>query len=151
MTRAERKGSTLRRKLGLTGRVDAEAVANLHGYPVMRLPLVKHKEPEVAGYVCIADRLGPEESRWYIAHALGRKMMHPGNHLWIYKKTMLGYRYDGKLTTSPTPCSPTTGRRSGRAWPTPWRWRGLFGGAGRVRPGPGADGIRLEDKVTDNR
>ena len=38
MTRAERKGSTLRRKLGLTGRVDAEAVANLHGYPVMRLP-----------------------------------------------------------------------------------------------------------------
>ena len=94
MTRAERKGAALRRKLGLTGQVDAEALANLFGYPVKRLPLVKQKELEVAGYICIADRLRPEESRWYIAHALGHKMMHPGNHLWIYKKTMLGYRYE---------------------------------------------------------
>ena len=69
-------------------------MANLHGYPVVRLPLVKQKELEVDGYICIADRLGPDESRWYIAHALGHKMMHPGNHLWIYKKTMLGYRYE---------------------------------------------------------
>ena len=38
--------------------------------------------------------MGPEESRWYTAHALGHKMMHPGNHLWIYRKTMLGYRYE---------------------------------------------------------
>ena len=30
----------------------------------------------------------------YIAHALGHKIMHPGNHLWIFKKTMLGYRYE---------------------------------------------------------
>ncbi len=94
MTRAERKGAALRRKLGLTGRVDAEALANLHGYPVKRLPLVKQKELEVAGYICIADRLGPEESRWYIAHALGHKMMHPGNQLWVYRKTMLGSKLE---------------------------------------------------------
>ena len=94
MTRAGQKGVALRRKLGLTGQVDAEALANIFGYPVKRLPLVKQKELEVAGYICIADRLGPEEGRWYIAHALGHKMMHPGNHLWIYKKTMLGYRYE---------------------------------------------------------
>ena len=94
MTRAQRKGAALRRKLGLTGRVDAEAVANLHGYPVKRLPLVAQKELEVGGYICIADRLGPEESRWYIAHSLGHKMMHEGNQLWIYKKTILGYRYE---------------------------------------------------------
>ncbi len=94
MTRAQRKGAALRRKLGLTGRVDAEAVANMHGYPVVRWPLVKQKEIEVDGFIGIAERLGPEESRWYIAHALGHKMMHEGNHLWVYKKTMLGVRYE---------------------------------------------------------
>jgi hypothetical protein len=94
MTRAEKRGAALRRKLGLTGRVDAEAVADIMGYPVKRLPLVKQREIEVDGYICIAERLGTEESRWYIAHALGHKMMHPGNHLWVYQKTMLGYRYE---------------------------------------------------------
>ena len=94
MNRAQQRGAALRRKLGLTGRVDAEAVANLHGYQVKRLPLEKQKEFEVAGYICIADRLGPEESRWYIAHALGHKMMHPGNQLWVYKHTMLGWKLE---------------------------------------------------------
>ena len=94
MTRAQRRGADLRRKLGLTGRVDAEAVANMHGYPVVRWPLVKQKEIEVDGFIGIAERLGPEESRWYIAHALGHKMMHEGNQLWVYKKTMLGARYE---------------------------------------------------------
>ena len=94
MTRAERKGADLRRKLGLTGRVDAEAVANLYGFPVMRWPMVKQKELEVAGFICVAEQLEPEEFRWYVAHALGHKLMHPGNHLWIYRKTMLGYRYE---------------------------------------------------------
>ena len=94
MTRAQRKGVDLRRKLGLTGRVDAEAVANIMGYRVERLDLKVQKELEVGGFICIAERLGPEESRWYIAHALGHKVMHPGNHLWIYRRTMLGYRYE---------------------------------------------------------
>ena len=94
MNRAQQRGAALRRKLGLTGRVDAEAVANLHGYPVKRLPLEKQKELEVAGYICIADGLGPEESRWCIAHALGHKMMHPGNQLWVYKHTMLGWKLE---------------------------------------------------------
>ena len=94
MTRAERKGAALRRRLGLTGRVDAEAVAGIMGYPVERLDLKVQKELEVSGIICIADRLGPEESRWYIAHALGHKTMHPGNQLWVYRKTLLGYRYE---------------------------------------------------------
>ena len=111
MTRAERKGAALRRKLGLTGRVDAEAVAGMFGYPVKRLPLVKQREIEVDGYICIADRLGPEESRWYIAHALGHKTMHEGNQLWVYKNTLLGCKYEREAQDSPTPCSPTTGRR----------------------------------------
>lgn len=94
MTRAERKGADLRRKLGLTGRVDAEAVANIMGYRVERLDLKVQKELEVGGFIGIAERLETEEFRWYVAHALGHKLMHPGNHLWVYRKTMLGYRYE---------------------------------------------------------
>ena len=94
MTRAQRRGAVLRRRLGLTGRVDAEAVAEIMGYPVKRLPLMKQKEVEVAGIICIADRLGPEESRWYIAHCLGHKTMHEGNQLWVYKNTLLGCKYE---------------------------------------------------------
>ena len=94
MTRAHRKGADLRRKLGLTGRVDAEAVANIMGYPVIRLALQMQMEIEVDGTIGIAERLGPEETRWCIAHALGHKVMHPGNQLWVYRKTMLGYRHE---------------------------------------------------------
>ena len=49
MTRAHRKGAALRRKLGLTGRVDAEALANIMGYPVIRLALQVQMEVEVDG------------------------------------------------------------------------------------------------------
>ena len=44
--------------------------ANMFGYSVKRLPLVKKQEIEIADFICIAERLGPEESRWYIAHCL---------------------------------------------------------------------------------
>ena len=94
MTRAERKGAALRRRLGISGRVDAEAVANIMGYRVERLDLKVQKELEVSGVIGIAERLGPEERRWYIAHALGHKTLHPGNHLWIYKYTMLGWKLE---------------------------------------------------------
>ena len=94
MTRAERKGAALRRRLGISGRVDAEAVANIMGYRVERLDLKVQKELEVSGVIGIAERLGPEERRWYIAHALGHKTLHPGNHLWIYKHTMLGWKLE---------------------------------------------------------
>ena len=94
MNRAQARGAALRRKLGLTGLVDAEAVANLYGYRVKRLPLVKQKELEVAGIICIAERLGPEWRRWCIAHSLGHKMMHPDNLLRVGRETGLGHRFE---------------------------------------------------------
>ena len=94
MTRAQARGAALRRRLGLTGLVDAEAVANLHGYKVIRLPLVKQKELEVAGIICIADWLEPEWRRWCIAHSLGHKMMHPDNLLKVGRETGLGHRFE---------------------------------------------------------
>ena len=65
----------------------------MFGYSVKRLPSVKRQEIEIADFICIAERLGPEESRWYIAHCLGHKAMHEGNQWWVYKNTRLGCKY----------------------------------------------------------
>ena len=29
-----------------------------------------------------------------LGDALGHKMLHPGNQLWVYRKSMLGYRHE---------------------------------------------------------
>ncbi len=92
MTRAHQRGAALRRKLGLTGRVDAEAVANVLGYEVRLLPMGVQKEFAVNGTICVAERLETEWRRWVTAHAIGHQVMHPGNHLWIRRKTWLGRR-----------------------------------------------------------
>ena len=94
MTRAHQKGALLRRKLGLTGRVDAEAVANILGFKVKQAPMEVQTEIEVGGYILVAERLGPEWRRWYTAHSLGHKVMHPGNQLWVYRKTTLGSKLE---------------------------------------------------------
>ena len=94
MTRAHQKGALLRRKLGLTGRVDAEAVANIMGFKVTLAPMEVQTEIEVGGYILVAERLGPEWRRWYTAHSLGHKVLHPGNQLWVYRKTMLGSKLE---------------------------------------------------------
>ena len=65
MTSAGPKGAVLRRKLGLTGRVVVETVAEMLGLSEKRLPLVKEKETEVDGYICIDEGVGLEESLWY--------------------------------------------------------------------------------------
>ena len=51
------------------------------------------QELEVAGIICIAERLGPEERRWCNAHGLGHKTMHPGNQLQVYRYTKLELRH----------------------------------------------------------
>ena len=94
MNRAQRRAVALRRKLGLTGRVDAEAVANLLGYDVRLLAMSVQTEFAVDGEICVAERLGPEWRRWVTAHALGHKVLHPGNHIWTRAKTVLACRYE---------------------------------------------------------
>ena len=32
--------------------------------------------------------------RWVVAHAIGHRLLHPGNHLWIRSKTGLGFHYE---------------------------------------------------------
>lgn len=74
-------GAELRRRLGLRGRVDAEAVANGLGLDVRPWYFETQTEMQMGGEILVAERLGPEERRWETAHAIGHALMHPGNHL----------------------------------------------------------------------
>ena len=53
MTRAQQKGALLRRKLGLSGQVDTEAVANILGFKVKLAPMEVQTEIEVGGYILV--------------------------------------------------------------------------------------------------
>ena len=94
MNRAQRKAVELRRKLGLRGKVDAEAVANRLGLTVQPWPMDGHEELRVDDVICVAQRLGPDWRRWVVAHSIGHRLMHPGNHTWTHIHTKLGYKYE---------------------------------------------------------
>ena len=94
MKRAQRKAAALRRKLGLHGRVDAETVANMVGLEVVPWPLEVQEEMQMGLYIGVAERLDPRWRRWVIAHAIGHRLLHSGNHLWIRDHTSLGGIYE---------------------------------------------------------
>ena len=94
MNKAQRKAVELRRKLGLRGRVDAEEVAHTLGLEVMLLPMRVQEEMLMDTYIGVADRLDSRWRRWVIAHAIGHKLLHPGNHLRTRNHTNLGDPYE---------------------------------------------------------
>ena len=90
MKRAQRKAVDLRKKLGLHGRVDAESVANMVGLEVVRWPMEIQQELQMGRFIGVAERLDARWRRWVIAHAIGHRLLHTGNHLWIRDHTSLG-------------------------------------------------------------
>ena len=94
MKRAQRKARELRRKLGLSGRVDAETVAGILGLEVVTWPLDVQEEMQMDRYIGVAERLDPRWRRWVIAHAIGHRLLHSGNHLWIRDHTSLGSLFE---------------------------------------------------------
>lgn len=94
MSRAQRKALELRQRLGLTGRVDMEEVARLMGLEVKLWPLHTQMEFQMDNVVCVAERLEPEWRRWVIGHAVGHRLLHPGNHIWIRSHTGLALKYE---------------------------------------------------------
>ena len=94
MNKAQRNAVDLRRKLGLRGRVDAGETANILGLEVVPWPLEKQEEMLMDGYIGVAERLDSRWRRWVIAHAIGHKLLHPGNHLWTRAHTNLGTPYE---------------------------------------------------------
>ena len=81
MNRARRRAGSLRRRLGLCGRVDAVEVANALGLEVWLRDFEVQKEIQISGHIAVARRLEPEWRRWVTAHAIGHRLMHAGNHL----------------------------------------------------------------------
>ena len=94
MKRAQRKAEQLRRKLGLSGRVDAEAVADILGLEVVPWPMEVQQEMQMGRFIGVAERLDARWRRWVIAHAIGHRLLHSGNHLWIRDHTSLGGLYE---------------------------------------------------------
>ena len=94
MKRAQRKAAALRRKLGLHGRVDAEAVADILGLEVVPWPMEVQQEMQMGRFIGVAERLDARWRRWVIAHAIGHQLLHSGNHLWIRDHTSLGGLYE---------------------------------------------------------
>ena len=87
MNRAQEKAVELRRRLGLRGQVDTEEVANLLGLEVIPWSMQVQEEMLMGRYIGVARR-------WVIAHAIGHRLLHPGNHLWIRDHTSLVGRYE---------------------------------------------------------
>ncbi len=94
MKRAQRKARELRRKLKLSGRVDAETVASILGLEVVTWPLDVQEEMQMDRYIGVAERLDVRWRRWVIAHAIGHRLLHSGNHLWIRDHTSLGSLFE---------------------------------------------------------
>ena len=94
MKRAQRKAVELRKKLGLSGRVDAESVAGILGLYVVPWPMQVQEEMQMGRYIGVAERLDARWRRWVIAHAIGHRLLHTGNHLWIRDHTSLGSLFE---------------------------------------------------------
>ena len=94
MTRAQRRGGEFRRELGLRGRVDAEAVAGHLGLEVFSWPFQVLQELQIESSIAVAERLDASWRRWVVAHAIGHKLLHPGNHFWMYGRILLGHRVE---------------------------------------------------------
>jgi len=94
MKRAQRKAREIRLKLKLSGRVDAETVANILGLEVVTWPLDVQEEMQMDRYIGVAERLDSRWRRWVIAHAIGHRLLHSGNHLWVRDHTSLGSLFE---------------------------------------------------------
>ena len=94
MKQAQKRAKKLRCQLGLSGRVDAEAVANILGMEVVPWPMQVQEEVQMGRYIGVAERLDARWRRWVIAHAIGHRLLHSGNHLWIRDHTSLSSLFE---------------------------------------------------------
>ncbi|MXY73160.1 MAG: ImmA/IrrE family metallo-endopeptidase [Dehalococcoidia bacterium] len=87
MSRAHEEGSRVRRRLGLSGRVDAESVAARLGLTVVRWSLSVPETMRLVDHVAVAERLDPPWRRWAVGRAIGHCVLHPGDDLYIHRQT----------------------------------------------------------------
>ena len=93
---AKTRGRLLRQSSGSTGRVDVEEVAQLLGYRVDEwdLPACEVHEVTIGDSIGVSAELCDVYQRWSVAHALGHRVMHPGNHVSLRATSMLAGPYE---------------------------------------------------------
>ena len=74
--------------------MDAEGSANHLGPGVWTWPFQVLQEMQVENAIAVAERPDARWRRWVVAHATGHSLLHPGNHLWMWDQTLLGYRVE---------------------------------------------------------
>ena len=94
MSRATRRGTELRRELGLHGQVDALAVSDHLGLVVKFWRFAAFEEMRLGPFIAVANRFEPEWRRWVVAHAVGHGFLHVGNHFWMTRNTDLGLSFE---------------------------------------------------------
>ena len=94
--KARLQGRRLRLKSGSSGRVDGEEIARLLGLRVYpwNLPHTELPEATVGNRIAVSPEVDEAERRWSIAHAIGHRIMHPGNHLWLRSRTLLATPFE---------------------------------------------------------
>ena len=81
MNRAQRRRAEMRRRLGLRGRVDADAVAAGLGLSVRPWSMEVQREFTMDHEIVVAERFNRAWQRWMIVHGICHHLFHPGNHL----------------------------------------------------------------------
>ena len=79
----------MRRRLGLRGRVDADAVVAGLGLSVRAWSMEVQREFTMDREIVVAERLNREWRRWMIAHGICHHLFHPGNHLALRRHSEL--------------------------------------------------------------
>ena len=90
------KGRMLRQKYGLTGCVDVQDLADRLDLRVAEWPLPADEVHEITRgrRIAVSHELNDQERRWAIAHGIGHRVMHPGNHSWLRAHTWLAIGYE---------------------------------------------------------
>ena len=94
--KARDKGRLLRKKYGITGRVDVQDLADRLGLQIdlWHLPADDVQEVTVGSCIGVSAELDDTERRWAIAHAIGHRILHPGNIARLRVRKMQGMPFE---------------------------------------------------------
>ena len=94
--KARDKGRLLRNKYGITGRVDVQELADRLGLQIdlWHLPADDVQEVTVGSCIGVSSELDDTERRWAIAHAIGHRILHPGNIARLRVRKMQGMPFE---------------------------------------------------------
>ena len=94
--KARDKGRLLRNKYGITGRVDVQNLADRLGLQIdlWHLPPDDVQEVTVGSSIGVSAELDHTERRWAIAHAIGHRILHPGNIARLRVRKMQGMPFE---------------------------------------------------------